>query len=104
MTKENYEHNLVKRMKSGSYSPNPKRRAYIPEETKGKMRQLRMRSNRSCHQAVRGIIEMVQYRKTNHVAEADIRGFFDNVEHEWPIKMLSHDIVDRKFLEINENF
>ena len=39
------------------------------------------RPNRSCHQAVREIIEMIQYRKTNYVVEADIRGFFDNVDH-----------------------
>lgn len=50
------------------------------------------------------IIEMVQYRKTNYVVEADIRGFFDNVDHEWLMKMLSHDIADRRFLEIIEKF
>ena len=60
------------------------------------------RPNRNCHQAVREIIEMVQYRKTNYVVEADIRSFFDNVDHEWLMKMLSHDIADRKFLEIIE--
>ena len=45
VTKEDYEKdleenltNLVKRMKSGSYRPNPTRRVYIPKETKGKMR------------------------------------------------------------------
>ena len=58
------------------------------------------RPNRNCHQAVREIIEMVQYRKTNYVVEADIRGFFDNVEHGWLMKMLSHDIADRRFLEL----
>ena len=62
------------------------------------------RPNRNCHQAVREIIEMVQYRKTNYVVEADIKGFFDNVDHEWLMKMLSHDIADRKFLEIIEKF
>ena len=42
-TKEDYERNLeenlanlVKRMKSGSYRPNPTRRVYIPKETKAK--------------------------------------------------------------------
>ena len=62
------------------------------------------RPNRNCHQAVREIIEMVQYRKTNYVVEADIKGFFDNVDHEWLMKMLAHDIADRKFLEIIEKF
>lgn len=140
VTKEEYERNLdenltnlVKRMKSGSYRPNPTRRVYIPKETKDKMRPLGIscyegklvenvvaqileqiyepkfynesfgfRPNRNCHQAVREIIEMVQYRKTNYVVEADIKGFFDNVGHEWLMKMLSRDIADRKFLEIIE--
>ena len=47
---------------------------------------------------------MVQYRKTSYVVEADIREFFDNVDHDWLMKMLSHDIADRKFLEIVEKF
>lgn len=62
------------------------------------------RPNRSCHQAVSEIIEMVQYRKTNYVVEADIRGFFDHVDHEWLMKMLAHDIADKRFLEIIRKF
>lgn len=58
------------------------------------------RPNRSCHMAVREVIEMVQYRKTNYIVEADIKGFFDNVDHEWMMKMLENDIADRKFLGI----
>lgn len=62
------------------------------------------RPNKNCHQAVREIIEMVQYRKISYVVEADIRGFFDNVSHEWLLKMLEHDIADKKFLQIIEKF
>lgn len=62
------------------------------------------RPNRSCHMAVREVNEMVQYRKINYVVEADIRGFFDNVDHEWLLKMLAHDIADRRFLEIVHRF
>lgn len=62
------------------------------------------RPNRNCHQAVREIIGTIQYRKVSYVVEADIRGFFDNVNHEWLMKMLAHDIADRKFLEIIEKF
>lgn len=36
--------------------------------------------------------------------EADIRGFFDNVDQEWLMKMLSHDMADRRFLGIIEKF
>ena len=62
------------------------------------------RPNRNCHMAIREIVEMVQYRKTNYIVEADIRGFFDNVDHEWMLKMLEHDIADRRFLEIIRKF
>jgi len=62
------------------------------------------RPGRNCHQAVREVIEDVQYRKTNYVVEADIKGFFDNVSHEWMMKFLEHDIADRKFLEIIKKF
>ena len=62
------------------------------------------RPQRSCHMAVRDLIEKIQYRKTNYVVEADIRGFFDAVDHGWLIKMLEHDIADRKFIEIIRKF
>ena len=142
VTKEEYEQNLeenlenlVKRMKNGSYRPNPTRRVYIPKETKDKMRPLGIscyedklvenaiaqileqiyepkfynesfgfRPNRNCHMAVCEIIERVQYRKANYVIEADIRGFFDNVSHKWLMKMLEHDIADKRFLGMIEKF
>jgi len=62
------------------------------------------RPNRNCHQAIRELIEMVQYRKTNYVVEADIKGFFDNVDHEWLIKFLEHDIADKRLIEIIKKF
>lgn len=34
------------------------------------------RPNRNCHQAVREIIECVQYHKVCYIVEADIKGFF----------------------------
>ena len=58
------------------------------------------RPNRNCHMAVREIIETVQYRYTNFVVEADIRSFFDTVDHDYLMKMLEHDIADRKFLNL----
>lgn len=62
------------------------------------------RPQRSCHMAVRDLIEKIQYRKTNYVVDADIKGFFDAVDHGWLIKMLEHDIADRKFIEIIRKF
>ena len=130
----NVEH-LVKRMKNGSYKPEPIRRVYIPKDGSNKMRPLGIscyedklvesviaqiltmvyepkfynesfgfRPNRSCHQAVREIIENVQYRKVNYIVEADIRSFFDNVDHEWLLKFLEHDIADKNFIGIIRKF
>lgn len=62
------------------------------------------RPNRNCHQAVREIIEYVQYRKVCYIVEADIKGFFDNVDHDWLIKFLEHDIADKKFIGIIKKF
>ena len=42
--------------------------------------------------AVRDLIEKIQYRKTNYVVEADIRGFFDAVDHGWLIRKKSSAI------------
>ncbi|AZV56617.1 group II intron reverse transcriptase/maturase [Clostridium sp. AWRP] len=62
------------------------------------------RPNRNCHQAIREIIEDVQYHKVSYIVEADIKGFFNNVDHEWLIKFLEHDIADKKFIEIIKKF
>ena len=58
------------------------------------------RPARNCHQAIREVVEMIQYRKTNYVVEADIRSFFDTLDHEWLIKFLEHDIADKRFIDI----
>lgn len=58
------------------------------------------RPGRNCHQAIREVIEDIQYRKTNYVVEADIRSFFDTLDHEWLIQFLEHDIADKKFIGI----
>lgn len=43
-------------------------------------------------------------RKVNYVLEADIKGFFDNVDHDWLIKLLEHDIQDKNFLRYVKRF
>ena len=62
------------------------------------------RPRRGCHQAVRELVENIQYRKTSYIVEADIKSFFDKVDHDWMIKFLEHDIADKKFIEIIKKF
>jgi RNA-directed DNA polymerase len=49
-------------------------------------------------EAVIGLAHELQYGGYQHVVEADIRGFFDHMDHDWVIKMLRRRIDDRAFL------
>ena len=62
------------------------------------------RPQRNCHQAVREVIEDIQYRKVSYVVEADIRSFFDTLDHDWLIRFLEHDIADKKFIGVIKLF
>lgn len=52
------------------------------------------RPGRSCHDALRALSQTMENGKINWVVEADIKGFFDNVEHDWVKKFLAHRIGD----------
>lgn len=62
------------------------------------------RENRNSHQVVRYINQSIMCRKVNYVLEADIKGFFDNVDHDWLMKFLEHDIADKNFLRYIKRF
>jgi len=62
------------------------------------------REGKSCHQAIGEVQRIIMSRKVNFVVDADIRGFFDNVNHEWLLKFLEHDIGDRNFLRYISRF
>ena len=38
------------------------------------------------------------HKKVNYVLDCDIKGFFDNVNHEWLMKSLRNDIADPNYL------
>ena len=50
------------------------------------------RPKRSCHDALRALSMTVETKPINHIVEADIKGFFDNVNQEWLMKFLAHRI------------
>ncbi len=62
------------------------------------------REGKSCHQALRKVDEILLRKKINYVVDADIKGFFDNVDHQWLMKFLEHDIEDRNFLRYITRF
>ncbi|HAX94716.1 MAG TPA: group II intron reverse transcriptase/maturase [Bacteroidales bacterium] len=62
------------------------------------------RPGRGCHQALKKLDNTIMSKPVNHVIDADIRGFFDNVDHDWMMRMLQEKISDPKFLRIIRRF
>jgi retron-type reverse transcriptase len=46
------------------------------------------RPDRDCHMAIKELDNLIMKKKVNYIVDADIKGFFDNVDQEWLIKFL----------------
>jgi len=58
------------------------------------------RPGRSAKHAVQDLTFDIQYGCYGYIVEADVKGFFDNMDHDWLLKMLSLRIDDRAFLNL----
>jgi RNA-directed DNA polymerase len=48
------------------------------------------RPGRGPHQGLDALTVGLQRKRVNWVLDADIRGFFDNMSHEWTMKFIEH--------------
>jgi len=62
------------------------------------------RPGKSCHTALKALSDTVENKPVNHIDEADIKGFFNNLKQEWLIKFLEHRIGDRRVIRMVKRF
>jgi RNA-directed DNA polymerase len=58
------------------------------------------RPGRNQHKCLDELGRTIQQRKVNHLVEADIKSFFDKVNHEWMVKFLKHRIGDERVIRL----
>ena len=58
------------------------------------------RPRRSPHQAVDALTVGITTKKVNWVLDADIRGFFDTLDHGWLVKFVEHRVADRRVVRL----
>ena len=58
------------------------------------------RPGRSQHQALDALHVGLNRKKVNWVLDADIKSFFDTIDHGWMMRFLEHRIADRRLLRL----
>jgi RNA-directed DNA polymerase len=121
---------LAARLKRGAYQAKPVRRVHIPKpdgrqrpigvttlEDKVVQRAVvevlnaiyeqdfvpfsyGFRPGRNQHQALDALAVGLERKRVNWVLDADIRGFFDSVDHAWMVNFVEHRIGDRRVVRL----
>jgi len=58
------------------------------------------RPGRQAHQALDALAIGIRFKKISWILDADVRGYFDAINHDWLIRFLEHRIADRRMLRL----
>ena len=58
------------------------------------------RPGRGAHDALDALCVGVSRKRVNWILDADVKGFFDNVDHKWLMKFIEHRISDKRILRL----
>lgn len=58
------------------------------------------RPGRSQHNALDAIYVAITQRKVSWILDADIRGFYDSLDHKWLMKFVEHRVADNRVLRL----
>ena len=58
------------------------------------------RPGRSPHQALDALAVGIWHKKVNWVLDADLRAFFDTLDHGWLVRFLEHRVADQRVLRL----
>jgi group II intron reverse transcriptase/maturase len=62
------------------------------------------RPGRSPHQALDALAVGIGTRKVNWVLDADIRKFYDTLDHGWLVKFIEHRVADRRVVRLTQKW
>ena len=121
---------LVERLKRKAYVPKPARRVEIEKDNGKKRplsiycyedklvqdavkrlleavfephfynEMMGFRPNRNCHKAIKLLNGMIERNYTNYILDADIKGFFDHLDHEWIIRFVESKVKDPNLIRL----
>lgn len=62
------------------------------------------RPNKSCHDALKYLNQCIERHYTNYILDADLKGYFDNINHDLIIKGLETHIKDKNLIRLIKRF
>jgi group II intron reverse transcriptase/maturase len=62
------------------------------------------RPGRGQHDALDALAVGIESQAVNWILDADIKGFFDNISHDWMMRLVEHRVGDRRVLRLIRNW